>query len=65
MGYALYHLKPGKDIPWHRIINAKGEISKPDDKEFGSEQRQRLLSEGILFSDSGKISLSQYQWNGR
>ena len=27
VGYALHALPAGQDIPWHRVVNAKGEIS--------------------------------------
>ena len=27
VGYALYDLPSGQSLPWHRVINAKGEVS--------------------------------------
>jgi methylated-DNA-protein-cysteine methyltransferase-like protein len=46
-------------LPWHRVINAKGEISLLG--EGGSLQKSLLVSEGIIFL-SDKIDLSSYQF---
>ncbi|MEA5542616.1 protein kinase [Limnoraphis robusta Tam1] len=51
------------DIPWHRVINAKGEISHSTLRQ-GTDylQKTRLEDEGIIFTSEGKIKLGQYQW---
>ena len=28
VGYALYRVTADAEIPWHRVINAKGEVSR-------------------------------------
>lgn len=64
VGYALYRVDTiGSDVPWHRVINAKGEISQSPFRQ-GSDDLQRSLleQEGVVFSASGKISLRDYQW---
>lgn len=63
VGYALYRVAPDADIPWHRVINAKGEISESPVR-FGSDHLQRVLleEEGVKFSASGKINLRDYRW---
>lgn len=50
------------DVPWHRVINSKGEISK----RAGAE-RQRLLleQEGVQFDPKNRIDLKKYGWNGQ
>jgi methylated-DNA-protein-cysteine methyltransferase related protein len=59
VGYALHALRD-PSIPWHRVINARGEISLSD---VGSEvQRGLLANEGIIFSMSGKVDLKQFGW---
>ena len=45
-------------LPWHRIINAKGEISLT-----GSEQEDLLALEGVEQNVRGRIDLNVYQWN--
>ncbi|MBD2462375.1 MGMT family protein [Oscillatoria sp. FACHB-1407] len=63
VGYALYQIAPGSDIPWHRVINAKGEVSESPWRN-GSDYLQRSLleAEGIHFNEAGKVSLSEYLW---
>ena len=59
----ILHSSSIKDnLPWHRVINRKGEISlKPGD---GFEvQKQLLVNEGIIFDKNNRISLEQYLWN--
>jgi methylated-DNA-protein-cysteine methyltransferase-like protein len=62
VGEALRHLPAGSDVPWHRVINARGEISLPAGSAAGETQRQRLESEGIVFragaGGSGSVRLA-------
>ena len=62
VGYALAALGPGNDVPWHRVVNAKGEISLR--ARGGAEARQRTLleREGVHFDDRGRIDLSRFRW---
>ena len=63
VGYALYRVDKDSDIPWHRVINAKGEVSESS-LRLGSDHVQRSLleAEGIQFSPEGKIDLREYLW---
>lgn len=64
VGYALYRVDVrSSDIPWHRVINAKGEISHSS-LRYGTDDLQRSLleQEGINFSKEGKVNLSEYLW---
>jgi methylated-DNA-protein-cysteine methyltransferase-like protein len=63
VGYALYRVTPDSDIPWHRVINAKGQVSESIFRN-GSDYLQRSLleQEGIQFSPRGTVNLSTYQW---
>ena len=61
VGYALRRTPPGINIPWHRVINAKGMISFPRDSAPYEEQRARLESEGVLFVNA-RIDLERYGW---
>ena len=63
VGYALSNLEGDEGVPWHRVINAKGEISSRWDPELENEQMGLLQDEGIAFNDAGKIVLKQYQWS--
>ena len=61
IGYALAALDTDNDIPWYRVVNAKGELSH---RGSGSEDFQRIFleEEGILFDLKGRISLKDFQW---
>jgi methylated-DNA-protein-cysteine methyltransferase-like protein len=62
VGYALSVLNDDK-LPWHRVINAKGEISGRSNPDFVHLQRILLEEEGVVFDTDGKIPLARYLWN--
>ena len=62
VGYALSASRDNQ-IPWHRVINARGEISQRSDSAFEQLQRELLEHEGVKFDEQGKISLHRYCWN--
>jgi methylated-DNA-protein-cysteine methyltransferase related protein len=66
VGYALHRVDlKNDDIPWQRVVNARGEISYSSLRR-GSDyvQRNLLEDEGIVFSEEGKIDLRRYGWPG-
>ncbi|MEM6837022.1 MAG: MGMT family protein [Cyanobacteria bacterium P01_C01_bin.120] len=63
VGYALYRVTDAEQIPWHRVINAKGEVSRSPHRNGTDDLQQVLLeAEGITFDQFGKIDLKQYRW---
>lgn len=64
VGYALHDLPPRSNVPWHRVINAKGEISPRSAGDSHELQRMLLESEGIEFSLDGRVALKTYRWKG-
>lgn len=63
VGYALYRVTDGDDIPWHRVVNARGEVSRSPHRNGTDDLQQSLLeAEGILFDSSGKFDLEKYRW---
>ncbi|MEZ0482356.1 MGMT family protein [Planococcus sp. SSTMD024] len=56
----LHSMSETQDIPWHRIVNAKGEIAIKDG-EGRFTQKLLLEEEGLCFVEGGKVSLSRYQ----
>ena len=63
VGYALFRVDPQtSDIPWHRVVNSKGEISESPFRNGGDYlQRSLLEQEGIKFIRD-KINLRDYRW---
>ncbi len=62
IGYALSALSPKNDVPWHRVINAKGRVSTRSEPGLENCQRSLLEAEGVLFDADGKVSLSRFGW---
>ena len=48
-----------EDVPWQRVINAKGEISP---RPGAQQQRQLLEEEGVQFDERGRIDLKIFGW---
>lgn len=63
VGHVLQHLDPAIDIPWHRVVNAKGEVSYAASRNGGDAvQRRLLIEEGIEFSGGKRFDLERYRW---
>ena len=61
VGYAMAAVNKD-DIPWHRVINAKGKIS-PHGFGYGSAvQRQKLEEEGVEFDKNERIDFNRFGW---
>lgn len=57
----LHSMSKKYQLPWHRVINAKGEIAITDD-ESHFLQIAELKMEGIEFDSSNKINLEKYRY---
>ena len=55
VGYALHRLPEASDVPWHRVINARGGVSARSTP--GWDGLQRTLLEAAL--RSGRLDLAQ------
>ena len=49
------------DVPWHRVVNAKGVVSWRPSEGFRL-QRALLRGEGVRFNRRGRIDLMKYGW---
>ena len=65
VGYALHSLPESRRIPWHRVINALGEISARSEPFFEKVQRRLLEREGVRFDRRGRIELARFRWRPR
>ena len=65
VGYALSALTPGTKLPWHRVINAKGQVSlRNPSSGSGASLTQRILleREQVRFDAAGRVSFAKYGW---
>jgi methylated-DNA-protein-cysteine methyltransferase-like protein len=65
VGYALHALPDGSEVPWHRVINARGEISRRAEPGWEGVQRSLLEAEGICFDGRQRVALPRFAWRPR
>ena len=63
VGNVLSQLPPGSQLPWHRVMNSKGELSFPKESSRYKTQKELLEQEGVVFIGS-RINLKEYRWAG-
>lgn len=60
---ALRRAPRGVKLPWHRVINAQGKISFPEDSGGWQRQKDLLEAEGVVFLN-GKVDLEHFGYRG-
>ncbi|NOT09324.1 MAG: methylated-DNA--[protein]-cysteine S-methyltransferase [Gemmatimonadales bacterium] len=60
VGYAMHALPNGTAVPWHRVVNALGGVSRRAVPGAELTQRMLLEQEGVRFSTKNRILLSRY-----
>jgi len=66
VGYAMAALKrcTAPDVPWQRVINAKGKISVHGDGIGNAMQRAILEEEGVEFDANERVDFNRFGWSG-
>lgn len=65
VGYALAALPDETAIPWHRVVNARGEVSRRATPGAERLQRALLEHERVRFDARGRIDLDRHRWRPR
>jgi methylated-DNA-protein-cysteine methyltransferase-like protein len=65
VGYALHATPDDTELPWHRVINARGEISPRHEPLWEGIQAQLLAAEDVTPGANGRIDLTRFQWRPR
>jgi methylated-DNA-protein-cysteine methyltransferase-like protein len=60
VGYALHALPEARAVPWHRVVNARGEVSPRAEPRFETIQRKLLEREGVTFDARGRVVLARF-----
>ena len=55
----LHAMSAKYGLPWHRVVNGRGEIAIADE-EGRFLQRRYLQEEGVAFGPDGRIDLGKY-----
>ena len=65
VGLAMSRVQRGRNLPCHRIVNAKGTLAPT--YAFGGQrvQRQLLEDEGVTFVDEETIDMGKHRWPPR
>lgn len=68
VGYALNALDGDPetgdtDVPWQRVINAKGEVSRRSEPGWEGLQRAMLEAEGVELDERGRVDLKRFRWD--
>lgn len=61
VGYALHALPEATKVPWHRVINAKGEVSARSTPGWDRLQLALLRRERVLGAN-GRVDLDRFRW---
>lgn len=63
VGWILNDISDRSDVPAHRVVNAKGELT--GSWAFGQRGRMRALleAEGVPFGPDDRIDTTRYGWN--
>ena len=62
VGWVL-HSANDDNLPWHRVINAKGRSSFPEAAKRQLQQAM-LEAEGVVFDKNDTVDLDVFQWDG-
>jgi methylated-DNA-protein-cysteine methyltransferase-like protein len=66
VGYALSALDDRSRVPWHRVVNVRGQISSRRDSGPASiVQRLRLRRERVHFDAQNRTPLDLFRWRPR
>jgi methylated-DNA-protein-cysteine methyltransferase-like protein len=62
VGFALAALPEATELPWQRVINARGEVSLRREPGRDGFQRHLLEEEGVAFGAAGRVDLARFGW---
>jgi methylated-DNA-protein-cysteine methyltransferase-like protein len=63
VGRVLQQLGSRTTVPWHRVVNAKGEVSFSLSRNGGDILQRRLLEkEGLEFDRNNRLDLERARW---
>jgi len=65
VGWALHSSGSAGSVPWHRVINARGEVSPRAAPGYDRLQRKLLEDEGIEFDGAGRVAFARFGWKPR
>jgi len=61
VGWALNEAV-GTDLPCHRVVNRNGVLTGKRHFETPHVMEERLRSEGVTFTEDGRVDLDEHRW---
>lgn len=61
VGWAM-NAAVGSGLPCHRVVNRNGELTGKRHFEGPHVMEERLRSEGVTFTDDGRVDLDKHHW---
>ena len=58
----MFNIPDDRDLPWQRVVNAKGEVSARSLSFNEAKQRILLEHENVVFDAKGRIPLARFGW---
>ena len=66
VGWALHALPTGSGVPWHRVVDAKGQLgTRKLASDSANLQEECLAREGVRLDAEGRCDLKRHQWRPR
>lgn len=62
VGTVLRGLPDGSDVPWWRVISARGGLSIPRVGHARRLQRTLLREEGVAVDEDGRVDMARFGW---
>ena len=62
VGAVLRALPDGVDLPWWRVLSARGELSIPRIDHGRRLQRTLLADEGVPVDGNGRVDMARFGW---
>ncbi len=63
VGWALHALPEGSKVPWHRVVDAKGQLgTRRLGTDAAARQEDLLEGEGVTLDAEGRCDLARHQW---
>ena len=64
VGAVLRSLPESADVPWWRVVSARGELTIPRVHHGRRLQRELLGGEGVELAEDGRIDMRRFGWDG-
>lgn len=62
VGYALAALPEGAEVPWHRVVDGRGTVTRPGTAQ-ARRQVQLLRAEGVAVGKGGRVvDFARVRW---